>query len=283
MLHSNLRDEELLSVRWLSRILDTLRKECPWDRAQTSDSLRYLTLEECYELSDAILKADAGEQCKELGDIFMHTMFYAKIAEAEQKFTLCDVVDGICRKLIARHPHIALPDRDGNLMAARGEASPGWEQVKMREGRKSVLEGVPNGTPPLLKALRMQEKAAGMGYEFPDEASAFDKVREEYSELRAALAERDASQAAQPVSESAQADEAQRNVEEEFGDLLFALVKWGRFIGVNADSALSRANMKFQHRFGFMEQQATQQGKRLDQLSLAEMNALWQAAKREEH
>ncbi len=286
---SECRKEEQQSLRWLSDILDILRQECSWDRVQTIDSLRYLTLEECYELSDAILQENYDEIRKELGDIFMHILFYAKLGEANGKFTLVDVIDGICRKLIARHPHISLPDKNGLMQPAATGERPAWEQVKMKEGRRSVLEGVPASLPTLVKCVRMQEKAAGIGYEFASEADAFAKVQEEYSELREALKQRAASEkSSNDISESkAQSvpfsDTLQQaHVEEEFGDLLFAMVKWGHFLGVNADDALAKANGKFFRRFSYMEQAAAEQQRSLAQLTKEEMSILWQEAKENE-
>lgn len=188
----------------LSDILDTLRKECPWDRVQTMESLRYLTIEETYELSEAILTRNENDDLrKELGDLFMHLMFYAKIAEEEKRFDLADVLEGISAKLVARHPFIY--DKEHY----RGE---GWEQIKMHEGRKSVLEGVPASLPPLVKAVRMQEKASGIGYAQPETPL---KLHEEMDETA-------------------------------FGDLLFGLVRWAHQHGINADDALCRANLRFQ-------------------------------------
>ena len=175
--------EEQKSLQWLSSILDILRKECPWDSVQTIDSLRYLTIEEVYELSEAILAGNYEDMRKELGDLFMHLVFYAKIADDEGKFSVSDVIDGICSKLVSRHPHIALPDRDGVIHPPSQAETPEWEKVKMREGRKSVLEGVPESLPSLIRAIRIQEKASGFGFEFPETASAEDTVYEEYNEI----------------------------------------------------------------------------------------------------
>ena len=158
--------DEQKSLQWLSSILDILRKECPWDSVQTIDSLRYLTIEEVYELSEAILAGNYEDMRKELGDLFMHLVFYAKIADDEGKFSVSDVIDGICSKLVSRHPHIALPDRDGVIHPPSQAETPEWEKVKMREGRKSVLEGVPESLPSLIKAIRIQEKASGFGFSF---------------------------------------------------------------------------------------------------------------------
>lgn len=267
--------KEQQSLQWLSAILDILRKECPWDSVQTINSLRYLTIEEVYELSDAIAASDYDEMRKELGDLFMHLLFYAKIADDEGRFTTADVIDGICCKLISRHPHIALPDRDGELHAASSCETPKWEQVKMKEGRQSVMEGVPVGLPPLVKAIRMQEKAAGVGFEFQDKNAAHRKTDEEYRELLAALRKRD------NCNGEEERRKATAEAEEELGDLLFALVKWSRMEGLNADDAMTHANLKFKQRFGYIEQQAHLQNKNISDLSSEEMMRLWNKAKKQ--
>ncbi|MBQ0159217.1 MAG: nucleoside triphosphate pyrophosphohydrolase [Bacteroidales bacterium] len=254
----NKEDSKALSAfERLSRILDILRVECPWDKVQTIDSLRYLTIEETYELSESILEKNPSEMRKELGDLFMHLLFYAKIAEDENLFSTSEVLHGICDKLVSRHPHIALPNREGEMVGGK-EPIPEWEKVKMKEGRKSVLEGVPASLPTLVKSIRMQEKAAGMGFEFPTADMAFEKVKEEYEELNEAFVEGN-----------------QEHIEEEFGDLLFALIKWGRFKGINADDALGRTNQKFQQRFTFVEQSARDRGCSVSDLTLQEMHELW--------
>lgn len=254
--------EEQKSFHWLSSILDTLRRDCPWDKAQTTNTLRYLTIEEVYELSEAVNAGNYDEMRKELGDLFLHLLFYSKIASDEGHFNTVDVIDGICNKLISRHPHIALPDREGVVQPARQSEQPKWEQVKMREGRHSVLEGVPKTLPPLVKAIRMQEKAAGMGFDFPNSEQAKEKFFEEYNEFVEALDSKDADHA-----------------EEEFGDLLFALVKWGRHVGINADDALMRANDKFYKRFTYVERCAADFGRPVQSLPLQEMERLWNEAK----
>ncbi len=263
-------DENQKSFQWLNAILTILRHQCPWDSVQTIDSLRYLTIEEVYELSEAIVAADRGEMRKELGDLFMHLLFYAQLAEEEGSFSLREVLDGICNKLIARHPHISLPDREGVLQPAHTAAVPGWEQVKMREGRRSVLEGVPKSLPPLVKAVRMQEKASGLGFEFPDCKAARAKAEEERREFEEALE----ALHAEPHNEQARC-----HAEQELGDLLFALVKWARFEGLNADSALMQANDKFERRFSHVEQRAREEGRTLAEMSLREMERLWDEAK----
>ena len=234
----------------LSDTLDRVRKECPWDKVQTIESLRYLTIEEVYELSEAIVAlADGGgndDFKKELGDLFMHLMFYSKIAEEEGRFMLADVLNAISDKLVARHPHIFSPDKDQHQ---------GWEQLKMKEGRKSAMEGVPTSLPSLNKAVRIQEKAAGMGFDFGSADEAFQKVKEEYEEFNAS------------------------GSEEEFGDLLFALVKWGAMQGINADNALNKTNQKFIKRFQSMEKSSLAKGVALNSLSHKEMLRMWNDAK----
>ncbi len=254
--------EEQISLQWLSSILDILRHECPWDSIQTIDSLRYLTIEEVYELSETIASGNRKEMKGELGDLFMHLLFYAKIANDEGFFGVSDILDSICQKLIHRHPHISLPDRDGIMQPAKSSETPKWEQVKMQEQRHSVLEGVPANMPPLVKAVRMQEKAAGMGFEFPNSEMAHQKVCEEYNEFLEALNEND-----------------KKHAEEELGDLLFAIVKWARLEGLNADDALTRANQKFQQRFSLVEKQALENNKNLSDLTIDELVAMWNKAK----
>lgn len=260
--------EEQKSLQWLSNILDTLRKECPWDSVQTIKSLRYLTIEEVYELSEAITAGNYDEMRKELGDLFMHLVFYAKIADDEGRFGLSDVLDGICQKLTARHPHIALPDREGTIQAAKQSSPPKWEQVKMKEGRRSALEGVPESLPSLIKAIRIQEKAAGLGFEFPNREMAKAKVDEEYSEFIEAL-----------DKYHANGKTAQKDAEEELGDLIFAIIKWARFENLNADDALARTNLKFTQRFKYVESKAHASGRNMQDLNLDEMETYWNEAK----
>lgn len=265
--------EEQKSLQWLSSILDILRRDCPWDSVQTIESLRYLTIEEVYELSEAIISGNFSEMRKELGDIFMHLLFYSKIADDAGQFNTADVIDGICTKLVSRHPHIALPDRDGVMQQARQSSTPDWEKVKFKEGRHFTLEGVPASLPPLVKAVRMQEKAAGMGFEFPDTRQAKEKVDEEYGEFIEALCQ----------MHDNPNEATHSHAEEELGDLLFAIVKWARFEGINADDALCRANKKFYDRFSYVERHANADGHSVSELSLKEMEALWDEAKHLEH
>lgn len=267
--------EEEKSLRWLSSILDILRRDCPWDREQTISSLRYLTVEEVYELSEAITAGNYDEMRKELGDLFLHLLFYSKIAGDEGRFNTSDVIDGICKKLISRHPHISLPNRDGVLQPARQKEPPVWEKVKMREGRHSVLEGVPETLPPVVKAIRMQEKAAGMGFEFRDVKDAHAKVEEEYNEFIESLRDMHLSE----NKNDAQYDECRSHANEELGDLLFAIIKWARFEGLNADDALTAANQKFYRRFSFVESKAQEQNLSIGEMSLEQLVALWEEAK----
>jgi len=264
--------EQQKSLQWLSNILDILRRECSWDSVQTTHSLRYLTIEEVYELSDAIMAEDSAEQCKELGDLFMHLVFYAKIAEEEGTFSLVDVLDGICKKLISRHPHISLPDRDGILQPAVQAVAPDWEKVKMKEGRRSVFDGVPKSLPPLVKMIRMHEKAEGMGFKFPDADAAKAKADEEYREFVDAL----------NLLHSNPSDENRQHALEELGDLLSSLTKWARYEGLNPDDALMCANDKFFRRFSFIEKSALDRGLQVSDLSLDEMQMLWNEAKAHE-
>ena len=251
---------ELEQFDRLSNILDELREKCPWDKKQTIDSLRYLTIEEVYELSDAIVERQYDEVKKELGDILMHILFYAKIAADEHLFNLTDVLEAICEKLIRRHPHIY-----GEAVADDAEAvKQNWEKIKMTEGRTSVLDGVPNSLPAMVKAVRMQEKARGIGFDWDNANQVKDKVVEEWNELKDELDKPD----------------NHRRVEEEFGDLLFALINWSRFIGVNPEDALERTNKKFKQRFQYMEKRSRETGRQLQDMTLDEMDVWWNEAKK---
>ena len=244
----------------LSSILDELREKCPWDKKQTIDSLRYLTIEEVYELSDAIIEKEYSEIKKELGDIIMHILFYSKIAQDDGRFTLTDVLNSICEKLIRRHPHIY-----GDVEANDAEAvKQNWEKIKMTEGRTSVLSGVPNSLPAMVKAVRMQEKARGIGFDWDNADQVKDKVLEEYAELQEELAKED----------------NHDKIEAEFGDFLFAIINWSRFIGVNPEDALERTNKKFKNRFQYMEKKSREEGRLLSDMTLAEMDVWWNEAKK---
>ncbi len=252
---------ELEAFERLSSILDELRQKCPWDKKQTIDSLRYLTIEEVYELSDAILEQQYDEVKKELGDILMHILFYSKIAQDEKRFNLTDVLNAICEKLIRRHPHIY-----GDVEAQDAEAvKQNWEKIKMTEGRTSVLSGVPNSLPAMVKAVRMQEKARGIGFDWDNADQVKEKVLEEYNELQVELSK----------------DDNHDKVEAEFGDLLFALINWSRFIGVNPEDALERTNKKFKARFQYMEQKSRETGRQLSDMTLDEMDVWWNEAKKQ--
>ncbi len=254
---------ELDAFAELLEIMDELRAKCPWDRKQTLDSLRYLTIEETYELSDAIIEEDLDAVKKELGDLMLHIVFYSKIGMEKEAFGIADVLETINRKLIERHPHIY---GDVKVKDAR-EVLDNWEKIKIKnEKRKSVLGGVPVSLPPLVKAYRMQEKASGIGFDWESREQVWDKVVEELNELKAEVDH-----------------EHRKKVEEEFGDLLFALVNYARFIDVNPEDALEKTNLKFKRRFEYLEKQARQDGKALYDMSLAEMDVYWEEAKKLEN
>lgn len=249
----------------LAAVMDAIREHCPWDKKQTIASIRHLSLEEVHELSEAILDEDPDEIRKELGDVLFHIVYYSRLAREKGWFTLEEVIDGAAEKIIRRHPHVFGDAQLNDEQAVKKS----WEEIKLQERgyeRSSVLDGVPASLPALLKALRMQEKARGVGFDWPEADPVRDKVSEEWEELQEVVAKPDA--------------HAQR--EEEFGDLLFALVNYGRFLKVNPEDALEKANRKFRRRFQSMEAQAKAQGTSLSALSLEEMEALWQQAKAEE-
>ena len=247
-------------------IMDRLRVECPWDRKQTIESLRHLTIEEVFELSQAIVDEDYQDVRKELGDIIMHIVFYSKIAQDRNLFTIDDVINGICEKLIIRHPHVF---GDTSVKTAE-EVADNWEKIKLtKEQNRSVLGGVPNALPELVKAYRMQEKAAGVGFDWENKEQVWEKVEEEIRELKDEIRER----------EMGTGDGNKERITEEFGDLMFALVNYSRFIKVNPMDALEVANKKFRSRFNYVEEKARENGKSLVDMSLDEMNALWDEAK----
>lgn len=255
-------EEKLAAFERLLRIMDDLRAGCPWDKKQTLESLRYLTIEETYELSDAILEKDMDGIKKELGDLMLHLVFYAKIGSETGDFDIKDVLDGICEKLIQRHPHIY-----GDVkVASAKDVSSNWEKIKLKEkDRKSVLGGVPTSLPAMVKAYRMQEKASGVGFDWNHSGQVWEKVNEEMEELKTEVKNDD-----------------HEKMEKEFGDLLFSLVNYARFIGVNPEDALERTNKKFIHRFKFIEDQSRKNGKGLKELSLKEMDEFWDEAKQQE-
>lgn len=255
----NSRDEQLKAFGRLLDIMDDLRAQCPWDRKQTLESLRHLTIEEVYELGDAILDNDLEEIRKELGDILLHMVFYAKIGSEKKAFDIADVLNGICDKLIDRHPHIY-----GDVQVAdEEEVKANWEKLKLKEGRKSVLEGVPRSLPAMVKAVRIQDKARGAGFDWERPEQVWEKVEEEQQELREVVALGQVNK-----------------IEQEFGDLLFALINYSRFLKVDPESALERTNKKFIRRFQYMEQRVLENGQQLSNLSLNEMDVFWEEAKR---
>lgn len=244
----------------LLRILRLLRRLCPWDKKQTFDSLRYLSIEELYELSDAILDKNYEDIRKELGDVLLHIFFYAELGREEGRFDYTDIVNGLCEKLIRRHPHI-FADTEAQTDE---DVKKNWEAIKLKEGKKhSVLAGVPHSLPALVKAYRIQEKARGVGFDWENARQVWEKVEEERGELQAEI----------------QAQSNQERVTEEFGDLLFSLVNYARFIGVNPEDALELANRKFIRRFQYMEERTIMQDKPLSEMSLEEMNRYWDEAK----
>jgi len=248
----------------LLTILDTLRTECPWDKKQTMETLRHLTIEETYELSDAILEGDLDEVKKELGDVMMHLVFYARIASETNDFTIVDVLNSVCDKLINRHPHIY-----GDVDVKNEEdVKRNWEQIKLKEGNKSVLGGVPSGLPSLVKASRIQEKARGVGFDWDNKAQVWEKVEEELEEFKAEF----------NVADTIPIDI--EKAESEFGDLLFSLINYARFININPENALEKTNKKFIKRFQYLEGKALENGKALKDMTLAEMDVYWNEAKK---
>ena len=254
------REEIMAAFGRFLDVLDELREKCPWDRKQTNQSLRPNTIEECFELCDAIVTDDTQNICKELGDVLLHVAFYAKIASEKQQFDMKDVCDRLCDKLIYRHPHVF-----GETVAeTAGEVCKNWELLKMSEkdGNKSILSGVPSSMPSLIKAFRMQEKAANVGFDWEMKEDVWVKVKEEISEV-----------------ETEMQSGNRENCEKEFGDLLFSLVNAARLYGINPDNALEMTNAKFRRRFNYVEEMSKGQGKRLNDMTFAEMDALWDEAK----
>ena len=253
-----MKEKEKAFVR-LVEIMDRLREECPWDQKQTINSLRYLTIEEVYELSDAILDEDFQEIKKELGDLLLHIVFYSRIASEKQEFDITDVLNNISDKLIYRHPHIY-----GDVKVKdEKEVKLNWENLKLKEGKSSVLEGVPKSLPAVVKAYRIQEKVRGIGFDWENKGQVWDKVLEEIKELK--------------IEEN---NNDSRRIEDEFGDVLFALVNYSRFINVNPEDALEKTNKRFIKRFQFLEKQITNDGKKLSDLTFEEMNSYWDLAKK---
>ncbi len=260
---SHTRKEQLDAFNRLLDILDELRVKCPWDRKQTNQSLRPNTIEEVYELSDALLNEDAKNVCKELGDVLLHVLFYAKIGSEQSQFDIADVCTQLSDKLVFRHPHVF-----GQVEADTAEqVSDNWEQLKQKEkdGNKTVLGGVPQSLPSLIKAYRIQDKARHVGFDWEKPEQVWDKVKEEIAEFERELANADADKA-----------------EAEFGDVLFSLVNAARLHGINPDTALERTNRKFTRRFNYLEAKTLKQGRSLADMSLEEMDKIWEEAKQEE-
>lgn len=255
------RQTKMEAFGHLLDILDQLRLKCPWDKEQTFESLRPLTLEECYELSEALLQKDYPDVCKELGDILLHLVFYSKIAEEQQLFDIKDVCDQLTEKLIFRHPHVFGSVKVQNA----GEVEKNWEKLKLKEknGNGSVLAGVPLSLPSLIKAFRMQDKARGVGFDWEERSQVWEKVQEEIKEL-------------QQEMEKGNGD----GMEDEFGDLFFSLVNVARLYGINLDNALERTNKKFRKRFNYLEAETLKKGISLKEMSLDQMEAIWQQAKK---
>jgi XTP/dITP diphosphohydrolase len=254
----NTRKNQLKAFDRLLTIMDELREQCPWDKKQTMETLRHLTIEETYELGDAVLDKDLEEVKKELGDLLLHIVFYAKIGSETKDFDIADVANSICDKLIYRHPHIY-----GDVVVANEEeVKQNWEKLKLKEGKSSVLEGVPKSLPALVKASRIQEKVAGVGFDWEAPNQVWEKVEEELNEFKAEVANAN-----------------QDRMESEFGDVLFSMINYARFLKINPENALERTNKKFTKRFQYLEQKTKEQGKSLSEMTLNEMDIFWEEAK----
>ena len=249
-------------------VLDTLREKCPWDRKQTNESLRPNTIEETYELCDALIQNDTKNICKELGDVLLHVCFYAKIASEKDQFDIADVCHALCDKLIFRHPHVYPPQgTEATQVETAGQVIQQWELIKQKEkdGNKSVLSGVPAALPSLIKAYRIQDKARNVGFDWEERSQVWSKVKEEISEFEAEVENMDKDKA-----------------EAEFGDVMFSLINAARLYKINPDNALERTNQKFIRRFNYLEEHTLKQGRQLTDMSLAEMDEIWEEAKRME-
>ena len=255
----NTVEQKLKSFERLLTIMDELRAQCPWDKKQTLESLRYLTIEETYELADAILEKDMDEIKGELGDLMLHMVFYSKIASETNDFDVADVLNTVCDKLVERHPHIY-----GDVLADTEEAvKENWEKIKLKKGKKSVLQGVPKSLPAMVKSTRIQEKARGVGFDWDNKEQVFEKVKEEFSELHEEVEKNDVSA-----------------IEDEFGDVLFSMINYARFIGVDPEMALERTNKKFIKRFQYLEAESKKDGKEMGEMTLDEMDEYWNKAKK---
>lgn len=268
------RQEQLEAFGRLLDVLDELREKCPWDRKQTNESLRPNTIEETYELCDALVRDDAREICKELGDVLLHVCFYAKIGSEKEQFDIADVCQKLCDKLIFRHPHVFPPEdieaagakiAGGMKIENDGDVSKMWEKIKQveKDGNETVLSGVPAALPTLIKAYRIQDKARNVGFDWEDRSQVWDKVKEEISEFEAEVEHMD-----------------KKKAEEEFGDVLFSMINAARLFKINPDNALEHTNQKFIRRFNYLEQKTLKQGRKLTDMTLAEMDEIWEEAKR---
>lgn len=268
------REEKLEAFGRLLDVLDELREKCPWDRKQTNESLRPNTIEETYELCDALINDDKADICKELGDVLLHVCFYAKIGAEKKDFDIADVCHKLCDKLVFRHPHVFPPQQEAGENNAGSSAKTAqqvceqWEQIKQREkdGNKTVLSGVPAALPSLIKAYRIQDKARNVGFDWEERSQVWEKVKEEISEFEAEVENMDSDKA-----------------EAEFGDVMFSLVNAARLYKINPDNALERTNRKFIRRFSYLEERTLKQGRKLTDMTLAEMDAIWEEAKQAEH
>ena len=280
------KEEKLAQFGRILDIMDKLRAECPWNHAQTVDTLRPMTLEEVYELSDAILKQSDDDLKKELGDVLLHIVFYSKIAEEQGKYDIADVIDRLCEKMIFRHPHV-FGNKNGEKMDAEA-VSEQWELMKTKEkgGNKRVLSGVPDSLPPILKALSMQDKARGVGFDWEARSQVWDKVKEEQGEFQAELealeqadGEIDPAVIGIPDGATDNYKASYDRAEEELGDFMFATINAARLYGLNPDTALNRACDKFRRRFTYLEEQTLRKGLNLHEMTLAEMDAIWDEGK----
>ncbi len=253
-----MEENALDKFKKLLDIMDKLRNECPWDKKQTIESLRYLTIEETYELTDAIIENDIDGIKGELGDLLLHIVFYSKIASENGSFNIGNVIDHINKKLITRHPHIFGDVKVNN----EDDVKRNWEKIKLKEGKKSVLDGVPKSLPAMVKSIRIQEKARGVGFDWDNTEQVWNKVLEEINELKVEID-----------------NEEKEKIEDEFGDLLFALINYSRFINVNPEDALEKTNRKFIKRFKYLEEQSKKDGKQLENMTLNEMDEYWNKAK----
>lgn len=251
-------EQKLESFARLLKIMDELRAQCPWDKKQTMETLRPLTIEETYELADAILDFDMDQIKGELGDLMLHMVFYAKIGSEKNAFDIRDVLETVCDKLVERHPHIY-----GDVVAEDEETvKANWEKIKLKSGNKTVLSGVPKSLPAMVKATRIQEKARGVGFDWDTQDQVWEKVNEELQELKQEV------------------DSSSSKIEEEFGDVLFSIINYARFIGVDPETALERTNKKFIKRFNYLESESAKDGKKLGEMTLEEMDSYWEAAKK---